>query len=99
MNSSYIDELEKQLSAFSADWEEALSKRVFLWRVRFLIGVVLSLVAPLFFPNLFWLWLIVLGMSAGSLFALLKSNVKMKKHIDSCREHIRNARIKEDCSH
>jgi hypothetical protein len=99
MNSSYVDELERQLSDFSADWEEALSKRVLAWRVRLLIGVVLSLVVPWLFPNLFWLWLIVLGMSAGSLFSLLKSNAKMRKHIYLCREHIRNARISEDISH
>ena len=96
MNSSYVDELERQLSDFSADWEEALSKRVIAWRVRLLIGVVLSLIVPWLFPNLFWLWLIVLGMSAGSLFSLLKSNAKMRKHMNSCREHIRNARIRED---
>lgn len=98
MNSSYIDELEKQLSDFTADWEEALKKRVFAWRVRLIVGVVLSLLVPVFFPALFWLWLVVLGMSAGSLYSLLKSNVKMRKHMDSCREHIRNARLQQDCS-
>lgn len=98
MNSSYLDELERQLSEFSSDWEEALRKRIVVWRVRLLIGVALSLAVPLLFPNLFWLWLVVLGMSAGSLFSLLKSNVKMRKHMDSCREHIRNARIQQDCS-
>ena len=99
MNSSYIDELEKQLADFSSDWEESLRKRVLAWRVRLVVGVVLSLIVPLLFPNLFWLWLVVLGMSAGSLFSLLKSNAKMRKHMNSCREHIRNARISEDISH
>ena len=98
MNSSYVDELEKQLSDFSADWEEALEKRILAWRVRLLVGVTLSLIVPWLFPGLFWLWLIVLGMSAGSLFALLKSNVKMQKHMDSCREHIRKARMDEEYS-
>ena len=96
MNSSYVDELERQLANFSSDWEDALKKRVFAWRVRLLIGVVLSLIVPWLFPDLFWLWLVVLGMSAGSLFALLKSNANMQKHVNSCREHIRNARIQED---
>ena len=36
MNSSYVDELERQLADFSSDWEQALSKRVFAWRVRLL---------------------------------------------------------------
>lgn len=98
MNSSYIDELEQQLIAFSNDWEAALNKRAMVWRVRLLIGVVLSLIVPLLFPDLFWLWLVVLGMSAGSLFTLLKSNAKMKKHMSSCRERIRNARMHQDCS-
>jgi hypothetical protein len=98
MNSSYVDELERQLADFSSDWEQALSKRIFAWRVRLLIGVTLSLIVPWIFPDLFWLWLVVLGMSAGSLFSLLKSNANMRKHVNSCREHIRNARIQEDVS-
>ena len=32
-----------------------------------------------------------------TLFALLKCNVDMKKHVVSCREHIRNARLHENC--
>ena len=62
-----------------------------------MIGVVLSLVLPLVFPNFYWLWLVVMGMSAGSLFALLKTNADMKKHVTACREHIRNARLQENC--
>lgn len=98
MNSSYIDELERRLTSFMSDWEDALRKRVILWRVRLLIGVVLSLVLPLFIPNFYWLWLVVMGMSAGSLFSLLKMNADMRKHVSVCREHIRNARIYEGCS-
>ena len=97
MNSSYIDELEQRLANFSQDWEEALKKRVMLWRVRLLVGIVLSLLIPLAFPLLHWLWLVVMGLSAGSLFALLKSNADMKKHVNSCREHIRNARMQGSC--
>ena len=93
MNSSYIDELEQRLANFSEDWEDALRKRITLWRVRLLLGVVLSLVLPVMFPSLHWLWLVVMGLSAGSLFALLKSNADMKKHVTACREHIRNARL------
>ena len=98
MNSSYIDELEERLAEFTSDWEAVLKKRVLLWRVRLLIGFVLSLVVPLLFPNLSWLWLVVMGMSAGSLFSLFKSNLNMQKHVNACREHIRNARIYENCS-
>ena len=98
MNSSYVDELERQLSDFSSDWEDALKKRIFAWRVRLLIGVALSLLVPWLYPDLFWLWIVVLGMSAGSLFSLLKSNVKMQKHMASCREHIRKARMEEEKS-
>ncbi len=97
MNSSYIDELEERLANFSQDWEEALKKRVMLWRVRLLVGIVLSLVLPLLFPRLYWLWLVVMGLSAGSLFALLKCNADMKKHVNACREHIRNARLHGNC--
>jgi len=97
MNSSYIDKLEQRLANFSEDWEEALGKRVMLWRVRLLIGVVFSLVVPMVFPNLYWLWLVVMGVSAGSLFALLKTNADMKKHVSACREHIRNARLHGKC--
>lgn len=98
MNSSYIDELEERLAEFTSDWEAVLKKRVLLWRVRLLIGFVLSLVVPLLFPDLSWLWLVVMGMSAGSLFSLFKSNLNMQKHVNACREHIRNARIYENCS-
>jgi len=97
MNSSYIDELEQRLANFSEDWEEALKKRVLLWRVRLMIGIALSLVLPLAFPNLYWLWLVVMGLSAGSLFALLKTNADMKKHVTACRQHIRNARLQGNC--
>ena len=93
MNSSYVDELEQRLANFSQDWEEALRKRVQLWRVRLLVGVVLSLALPQLFPSLYWLWLVVMGLSAGSLFALLKCNSNMNRHVNACREHIRNARI------
>ena len=96
MNSSYIDELEQRLANFSEDWEVALRKRILLWRVRLLVGVLCSLVVPLMFPKLYWLWLVVMGLSAGSLFALLKSNADMKKHVTACREHIRNARLQEE---
>lgn len=96
MNSSYIDELEERLAEFSADWERALRKRIFLWRVQLLIGFAVSMLMPLLFPMLSWLWLVVLGMSAGSLFSLFKSNINMQKHVNACREHIRNARIYEN---
>lgn len=98
MNSNYIDELEERLAEFTSDWERALKKRIFLWRVRLMIGFALSLVIPLVFPDLSWLWLVVMGMSAGSLFSLFKSNINMQKHANACREHIRNARIYENCS-
>ena len=75
-----------------------MKKRVFLWRVRLLVGVVLSLVVPVLFPDFYWLWLVVMGMSAGSLFSLLKMNADMRKHVSVCREHIRNARIYQGCS-
>ena len=68
-----------------------------LWRVRLLVGVVLSLVLPSILPNLYWLWLVVMAMSAGSLFALLKCNADMKKHVNACRQHIRNARLQGAC--
>jgi len=97
MNSSYIDELEQRLANFSEDWEEALKKRTTVWRVRLLVGVVLSLVLPTVFPTLYWLWLVVMGLSAGSLFALLKTNADMRKHVSACREHIRNARLHGNC--
>lgn len=97
MNTSYIDELEQRLANFSEDWEEALEKRILLWRVRLFVGVVLSLVVPMLFPSLYWLWLVVMGLSAGSLFALLKSNADMRKHVAACREHIRNARLQNEC--
>ncbi len=97
MNSSYIDELEQRLSNFTEDWEEALKKRVLLWRVRLFVGIILSLLLPVVFPSLYWLWLVVMGLSAGSLFALLKTNADMKKHVCACKEHIRNARLQEDC--
>lgn len=63
-----------------------------------MIGFVVSLGVPLVFPSFSWLWLVVMGMSAGSLFSLLKSNLNMQKHVSACREHIRNARIYEKCS-
>ena len=68
-----------------------------LWRVRLLVGIVLSLALPVVFPSFYWLWLVVMGLSAGSLFALLKTNADMKKHVNACKEHIRNARLQRDC--
>jgi len=93
MNSSYIDELEKRLHVFTSEWEETLKRRIFFWRARLLGGFVLSLLIPLVFPAFSWLWLVVMGMSAGSLFSLLKADSDMKKHISRCKEHIRQARI------
>ena len=43
-----------------------------------------------------WLAFLIGGI-AGSLFALLKCNADMKKHVVACREHIRNARLHENC--
>ena len=63
-----------------------------------MVGFVLSLLVPLIFPALSWLWLVVMGMSAGSLFSIFKSNINMQKHTNACREHIRNARIYEKSS-
>ena len=96
MNSSYIDELEQRLHVFTSEWEETLKRKIFFWRVRLLSGFVLSLVVPIAFPAASWLWLVVMGMSAGSLFSLLKAESDMKKHVFRCREHIRQARITDN---
>ena len=88
-----IEQLEDVLSKFQEEWSETQAIRSQKWRTRFLISFILSIIATMFAPILWWTSLIIIAYFAGSLFTLLRLNAKKSKQIHEHKKQLQLVRL------
>lgn len=93
ISQSDIDTLEKELKAFSEKWEVNQSIRNNRWRKILLGGFVTTLLASFVYPQLWWLGVILIAYSAGSLFMIIDNEAKTSSLILEHKKQIKLARL------
>jgi len=88
-----IDILEKELFDFSQEWQKNQSKRTDKWRKMLLIGFVLTLLISFLFPQLWWLGIVLIAYSAGSLFMIIDQEAKTTSQILEHKNQLKLARL------
>lgn len=90
---SDIDNLEKELLQFSKNWERNQITRNRKWRKFLLIGFVATLIMGFVFPQLWWIGIIVIAYSAGSLFVLIDQEARTTSQILEHKRQLKLARL------
>ena len=80
MNQKDIDDLEKDLSDFVKSWQKRQQKRVNKWRKylfsAFVIILCLVFLLPQQYIYLWWLSVVLIGFSAGTLYKIINDEAR-----------------------
>lgn len=88
-----IDKLENELLQFSRNWEVSQADRGRKWRTFLLIGFVATLLIAFLFPQLWWLGIVLIAYSAGSLFVIIDQEAKTSFQIIEHKRQLKLARM------
>ena len=88
-----IDNLEKELFDFSQKWKVKQSIRTNKWRKMLLSGFVATLLIGFLFPLLWWVGIMLIAYSAGSLFMIIDQEAKTTTQILEHKNQLKLARL------
>ena len=96
MNQKDIDELEKDLKEFVNHWQNQQQKRIFTWRrfvlVVFVVFVSLVFLLPKLYVLLWWLSIVFIGFSAGTLYKIINDDAKTAYQVLEHKKQLKLAR-------
>jgi len=88
-----IDLLEKDLFDFSQKWKAIQSKRTARWRKMLIFGFIATLLIGFLFPQLWWIGIVLIAYSAGSLFMIIDQEAKTTTQIIEHKNQLKLARL------
>ena len=88
-----IDNLEKELFDFSQKWKVKQSIRTNKWRKMLLSGFVATLLIGFLFPLFWWVGIMFIAYSAGSLFMIIDQEAKTTTQILEHKNQLKLARL------
>lgn len=92
-----IDKLEQELSDFEQHWRQIQQQRIIKWRqfllASFVVIMGLLLLYPKMFILLWWLGIVLIGFTAGSLYKIINDEAKAAQQMLEHKKQLKLARL------